>query len=331
LNVGDRFNPYRMFVGSFIPNCILRCPDLSAGAKLTYARLCQYAGKDGEAFPTQETIGNEIGEVNERTVRRYLTELIEFGLLDVIRPEGVEKLKHKSNRYIFLWHDIFSQNIQMCLSGPDKSVLSGPDKNDRSGPDKSVLLRESYKENHMKEIETVDGKPPSSLNEEQTIQTENNINSDSEIVSHLSRDSKYKRGKKSLAEVEVSLNEKPPVQKNRGKKERVYDNGSKSKTTPRTSKAIVTHFKDMFKCYFKEDAPIIIGKDQKLIKLLLEAYGYDKTIQMINYLIEDWVKFSRAVRITTKIPTIGILWGFRDFIYGELVYITVDNDPESAW
>jgi hypothetical protein len=50
-----------MFIGSFIPNWILKLDELSACDKIVYARLSQYAGKDGECFPKQETIAEECG------------------------------------------------------------------------------------------------------------------------------------------------------------------------------------------------------------------------------------------------------------------------------
>ena len=52
-----------MIIGTFapIPNEILRRKDLSHGAKLCCARLIQYAGKDGKAFPKLSTLGDELG------------------------------------------------------------------------------------------------------------------------------------------------------------------------------------------------------------------------------------------------------------------------------
>jgi hypothetical protein len=54
-------NPYKLFVGSFIPNWLLKREEISQGAKLCYARLCQYAGEDGECYPSQKKLAEALG------------------------------------------------------------------------------------------------------------------------------------------------------------------------------------------------------------------------------------------------------------------------------
>ena len=51
LRPGDQFNPSQIFIGSFIPNVLMRFTGLSDGAKLARARLNQYAGHDGICYP----------------------------------------------------------------------------------------------------------------------------------------------------------------------------------------------------------------------------------------------------------------------------------------
>lgn len=106
MKIGDEFNPYRMFVGSFIPNCLMEYPDLSSSAKLVWARLAQYMGKNAEAWPQQETIAKEVGMTVD-TVHRNLAELSKLGFIKIIRPKGTERLRHLPNRYRFLWHKVF--------------------------------------------------------------------------------------------------------------------------------------------------------------------------------------------------------------------------------
>lgn len=89
-----RFNPYRRFIGAFLPNCILRLEDISQGAKLAWGRLAQYAGEDGEAYPSLKTLGEEIG-VKEDQARRYVEELNAAGLVEREDRPG------KTPRY---WH-----------------------------------------------------------------------------------------------------------------------------------------------------------------------------------------------------------------------------------
>jgi len=90
-----RINPWRMFVGSMIPNWLQCRREISQGAKLAYARLAQHAGKDGGCFPKQETLAAELG-VSERTANEYVRTLVKFRLIEKERP-GLGR----SNRYYF--------------------------------------------------------------------------------------------------------------------------------------------------------------------------------------------------------------------------------------
>src|SRR5438093_149830 len=67
-----------------IPNTILRRPDLSPGAKLTYVMLLSYAWQTDRCFPGQARLARDMGS-GERSVIRYLKELKEAGLLGVER------------------------------------------------------------------------------------------------------------------------------------------------------------------------------------------------------------------------------------------------------
>jgi DNA-binding transcriptional ArsR family regulator len=97
--VKQRINPYRLFVGSFVPNWLLERTDISDSAKLLYARLSQYAGENGFAFPLIETLAKETG-ASVATVKRGLTELKEHGLI-----ESQQRGLGQSNVYFFLAHE----------------------------------------------------------------------------------------------------------------------------------------------------------------------------------------------------------------------------------
>jgi hypothetical protein len=103
----------------------LRRTEVSQGAKLAYARLAQYAGKDGECFPKQETLAVELG-VCERTAHRYLHELIEFKLIESDRP-GLGA----SNSYFFLDHP------WMREGQPEAPASAGQDQQDSSAPERT--------------------------------------------------------------------------------------------------------------------------------------------------------------------------------------------------
>jgi hypothetical protein len=98
--VGQPFNPYRRFYGSFIPEQVSRFKGLSPGAKIVYGRLCRYAGKDGKVYPSMPTLGLEIG-IGSKQVRRYVRELENGGFVRSEPEAG------KVSHYVFLWHSAY--------------------------------------------------------------------------------------------------------------------------------------------------------------------------------------------------------------------------------
>ena len=117
-------NPYKLFVGSHIPNWLLKQTKVSPGAKLCYARLAQFAGEDGDCFPAQATLGTEIG-VCARQIRRYIRELEEQGLID-----SVQIGLNQSNQYHFLWHPWMEDKKELKKSHSEKEEK---DKKSRTG------------------------------------------------------------------------------------------------------------------------------------------------------------------------------------------------------
>ena len=65
-----------------VPNFLLTNKDLSVGAKLAYAMLLKYAWDAAACFPGQVKLGEDMG-AGERSVRTYLKELEDAGLLEV--------------------------------------------------------------------------------------------------------------------------------------------------------------------------------------------------------------------------------------------------------
>lgn len=103
-----RFNPWRLFTGIFLPECICRYRGLSAGAKIVLGRLFRFAGKDGKAFPSRSTIGRECG-MEWRQAARYLAELEYEGFVEVDRAD-LHYRKDGSGgtpTYYFLRHPCF--------------------------------------------------------------------------------------------------------------------------------------------------------------------------------------------------------------------------------
>ncbi len=154
-NMKKYINPYNLFVGSFIPNWLLRRSEISPGAKLCYARLAQFAGKDGDCFPSQGTLASKIG-AGERQIRRYITELEEQGLID-----SVQIGLNQPNQYRFLWHPWMEQE-KAVIKEPSGKSGKGKDRADRTHmttPDRTDPSRQersptSAKENHLRNSKT---------------------------------------------------------------------------------------------------------------------------------------------------------------------------------
>ncbi len=139
--------PYKLFVGAFVPNWLLERTEISAGAKLCFARLAQYEGAEGEARPGQQTLARELG-VGERMVRNYIQELERAGLIEV-EQVGLNKV----NRYKFLEHAWmgFGDEPAEGISGQDRKDASGPDRNDVAGPERKDSSGPSNEENQRRE------------------------------------------------------------------------------------------------------------------------------------------------------------------------------------
>lgn len=127
------FNPHKLFVGAFIPNCLMEFKGISSTSKLVWARLSQYAGQNGEAYPKQETLAVEVG-ISKRQVISCLKELEEKGFIIREKASGKDILNHKTNRYRFVFHACFR------TSGGEADFTSGDD----------VDFTSYKKENHRK-------------------------------------------------------------------------------------------------------------------------------------------------------------------------------------
>src|SRR5690349_17267335 len=67
---------------TMVPNFLLTNKKLSVGAKLAYAMLLKYAWTDDACYPGQRKLANDMGS-GERSIRTYLKELEDEGLLEV--------------------------------------------------------------------------------------------------------------------------------------------------------------------------------------------------------------------------------------------------------
>lgn len=80
----EGFDPVAAGGFTQVPNVILKSPDLSVGAKLTYAMLLSYAWQNDFCFPGQETLAGDMG-VSKRSVVSFIKELDKSGHVTVKR------------------------------------------------------------------------------------------------------------------------------------------------------------------------------------------------------------------------------------------------------
>jgi hypothetical protein len=108
-------NPFQMWQGSFVPNWLMRRPDINATAKLIYGRLCQYAGRDGLAYPSIDTLAVEVG-IKRRQMCNVLKTLEDVQLIRrqiQTRDNG----GNTTNVYEFLDHKWIHDGVQPIAPG----------------------------------------------------------------------------------------------------------------------------------------------------------------------------------------------------------------------
>lgn len=96
----NRINPYKSFTGAWIPNWLLERQEISLGAKVVYARLCQFAGEKGYAHPKLSELTNAIGTPLS-SLQRYLTELRVNNLIEIV----LKREEMAASEYYFLEHE----------------------------------------------------------------------------------------------------------------------------------------------------------------------------------------------------------------------------------
>lgn len=112
---GEEYSPYKKFNGPFIPEPILK-EDVSQGAKLCYGHLNRTLGKEGDSLPSINEIAEALG-VSKGSAVGYVKELKDAELIDTIEPEGIERVRHRRNRYKFKWKEEFVDAIKRETMG----------------------------------------------------------------------------------------------------------------------------------------------------------------------------------------------------------------------
>lgn len=169
MKVGDFFKPYKIFNGVIIPNAILKYKDLSAMSKLAWGRLAQYAGKNGQCYPSQDTLADELG-ISVRYIQKILKELEDQKFIQRINPKKVKRLAHQTNRYKFVWHEVLEESLkdqsdyfEVSDLSPDEQMgvnaneqmYGNPDEQESGSKVIESDKKESIKKNQIVSLETM--------------------------------------------------------------------------------------------------------------------------------------------------------------------------------
>lgn len=103
LTPGAVFNPHRAFYGIWIPQWLEERPEVSEKAKKLYAHLTYFAGGQGRAWPSYNTLAEKL-HVSRRYVIQLIQELCSHQLIRVTHVHDPTR-GHTSNVYQFLWHE----------------------------------------------------------------------------------------------------------------------------------------------------------------------------------------------------------------------------------
>lgn len=145
--IGQPVNIYKQFVGCFVPNWLGIRQELKPGAKLVYARLAQFAGKDGRCYPSITTLKYECG-VSRASAMRHIAELEAVKLIRGERKAGV------ATGYVFLGHKWMAieaaapvVNCNQSQIATGANLTPHPLQSD-TGTGCNLIPKENHKENH---------------------------------------------------------------------------------------------------------------------------------------------------------------------------------------
>ena len=96
---------------------------------------------------------------------------------------------------------------------------------------------------------------------------------------------------------------------------------------------IVSYFGECFKDRFGGVPPLELEKDRALMKKMIEHYGYDMVVELIDWLFGNYAEFARDCKIT-GVPTIGMFFGFRGYLHEKILYTqesSVPDEGDSVW
>lgn len=93
--------------------------------------------------------------------------------------------------------------------------------------------------------------------------------------------------------------------------------GVQKKAEPKkTYKDLLETFNQMVKDKF-QIIPPLCGKDAKFSKELIDHFGYELTERVFLWTLKEWKTIQRKFRIE-GLPTVGIIYGFNNYLFSEV-------------
>jgi hypothetical protein len=206
--------------------------------------------------------------------------------------------------------EVDDENIEKCqfVKNQQPTLL----KTDNLFCQKSATINKVYKESNDKE--KIDDSLRSSLTVEETETKEKDSVPIKLESKALLKDSKYPKNetKDTSLDSVVQLASQKSIER-RNAKSKV------PRKAPQNANTIVAYFGEKFKETLGGIAPLELGKDRKLMKQMIEHYGYDTVKVYIDWMFRNWAQFRRDCKLN-GVPTIGVLYGFRSYLQEQNMY-----------
>jgi len=143
---GQQFNPYGLFAGLYIPDCVAKTKLLSPLEKLVWGRLCKRAGKDGRCYPSLTRIASDLG-ISRNGAIKSVASLVSKGFLEKHRQPG-----RRTNHYVFLWHSCLNEGLKVTSQPSGTEVVKFSTSSTLSEPDLVNEVDLSSSQSRPKEI-----------------------------------------------------------------------------------------------------------------------------------------------------------------------------------
>lgn len=156
----DRVYRQHRFPHAEFPNALTLDPGtrrgaLSNDAKVLWAVLDTYALKNESAWPGQDLLAWEMGDVTDRTIRRWITELREHGWLE-IRPHIINGRKAGNEYVLIVINQAANERIRARRQSrppmnPDRTSVTKADRTNESKADRTSVSGRKEKQSPEKQ------------------------------------------------------------------------------------------------------------------------------------------------------------------------------------